>query len=116
MSLREHGFTDIETKEVLVQGFNIYNITMPLADLGEDLEDANDDLYLGKVTLKSEMEDIAVTSDKQDKKVKKEQWSMKADDKGQYAFKSAVPLSDIPGHTGYLTFASLINKNSLKME
>ena len=42
---------------------------------------------------------------------RKRPWNMRASDQGLYQCKSATPVYTIPGHTGYLTFASLYNKN-----
>ena len=86
--MRSEGFTEISTIECLLREFQPRKITMPLYDHNKEsieYEDQADPESAKKRKLNEEFD-------------KKDLETM---------FITGMPLTNMPGHTGYLTFATL---------
>ena len=85
--MRSEGFTEISTIECLLREFQPRKITMPLYDHNKE---------------SIEYEDQA------DPESKKRKLNEEFDKKDlETTFITGMPLTNMPGHTGYLTFATL---------
>ncbi|XP_063146443.1 tRNA (adenine(58)-N(1))-methyltransferase catalytic subunit TRMT61A [Candoia aspera] len=87
LALEEHGFTEISTSEILLRVYNVRTISLPIPDFGKAAEDnSNTGVDGGNLS----NEDALHPSLQQE----------------TIQFKSGVPLKEMVGHTGYLTFAT----------
>ncbi|KAH9502795.1 tRNA (adenine(58)-N(1))-methyltransferase catalytic subunit trmt61a [Bulinus truncatus] len=95
--LSKEGFTDITTLECLVRNLNIQNAK--LQNIALDDEQVADDVN------NTDTEDFV------SKKIKTENVPVKESKKSKiidnYCFSAAVPVLNMPGHTGFLTFATI---------
>lgn len=83
--MEEYGFTEINTLEILLRVYNVRTISLQIPDLGRAAEsnsstgfDSSNPSNQGSTNLQQ----------------------------GTVQFKSGVPLREMVGHTGYLTFAT----------
>ncbi len=91
--LREEGFVEISTMECLLREFQVRKITIPVYDHDkESLE------YEEQGSSKKRKLDENDSNENSDKKAENLDTS----------FVTGVPLTTMPGHTGYLTFATLL--------
>ncbi|XP_078518201.1 tRNA (adenine(58)-N(1))-methyltransferase catalytic subunit TRMT61A [Lissotriton helveticus] len=86
LAMEEHGFTEINTLEILLRVYDVRTISLPTADLGKGSDDQSSS---GDST--STPSHGSVCSNPPQAVAK---------------FKSGVPLKEVVGHTGYLTFAT----------
>ncbi|XP_006003407.1 tRNA (adenine(58)-N(1))-methyltransferase catalytic subunit TRMT61A [Latimeria chalumnae] len=87
LALEEHGFTEISTLEVLLRMYDVRACSLQTPDLGNDIEDVSPVTHESSRSSKG---DASSTNLQQ----------------GTVQFKGGVPLREIAGHTGYLTFAT----------
>ncbi|XP_044292870.1 tRNA (adenine(58)-N(1))-methyltransferase catalytic subunit TRMT61A [Varanus komodoensis] len=87
LALEEHGFTEINTLEILPRVYNIRTISLQIPDLGSTAEDSSSTEF-----------DEGSPSNQGVSCTRLQQ--------GSVQFKSGVPLREMVGHTGYLTFAT----------
>ncbi|XP_066468389.1 tRNA (adenine(58)-N(1))-methyltransferase catalytic subunit TRMT61A [Tiliqua scincoides] len=87
LALEEHGFTEINTLEILLRVYNVRTISLQIPDLGKAGED------------KSGTEFDRGNQSNQDASCANLQ-------QGTVQFKSGIPPREMVGHTGYLTFAT----------
>ena len=93
--LKSGGFTEISTLECLNREFQVRKITLPVFDTSLDLLAAS---------RKRKLEEIEEgDGDVEDAEVKDE----RSEELREARFVTGVPLTTMPGHTGYLTFATL---------
>ena len=93
--LKSGGFTEINTLECLNREFQVRKITLPVFDTSLDLLAAS---------RKRKLEEIEEgDGDVEDAEVKDE----RSEELREARFVTGVPLTTMPGHTGYLTFATL---------
>ncbi|CAH2310420.1 tRNA (adenine(58)-N(1))-methyltransferase catalytic subunit TRMT61A [Pelobates cultripes] len=83
-SLEEHGFTDINTLEILLRVHDVRTISMQIPDLGKPSGDRASPASEGNEGSKQ----------------------MSASQHPCETFKTGVPPRETVGHTGYLTFAT----------
>jgi len=93
LKLKEDGFTELITMECLKREFQVRKITLPVFDPNMDPLKLKEDRKRNH------------ESTEEDKKDTTEQPSEK-----EIKFLTGVPLTNMPGHTGYLTFATLPGK------
>ena len=91
--LKTCGFTEISTMEVINREFQVRRITLPVFDTSLDLLSSS-----RKRKLES---DEGVKEDQDDA------GDVKEEEMKESKFVTGVPLTTMPGHTGYLTFATL---------
>ncbi|XP_025052979.1 tRNA (adenine(58)-N(1))-methyltransferase catalytic subunit TRMT61A isoform X2 [Alligator sinensis] len=87
LALEEHGFTEINTLEILLRVYNVRTISLQIPDLGKAAEDNSNP---GFDSSNQANQGVLCGSQQQ----------------GTIQFKSGVPLREMVGHTGYLTFAT----------
>lgn len=87
MALEEHGFTEINTLEILLREYNVRTISLQIPDLGKAAEDNS-----------------STESDRGNQSNPNASCTHLQHETVQ--FKSSVPLKEMVGHTGYLTFAT----------
>jgi len=92
--LKSGGFTEISTLECLNREFQVRKITLPVFDTSLDLLAAS-----RKRKLEAEEGD----GDAEDAEARDE----RSEELREARFVTGVPLTTMPGHTGYLTFATL---------
>ena len=93
--LKSGGFTEINTLECLNREFQVRKITLPVFDTSLDLLAAS---------RKRKLEETEEgDGDAEDAEVKDE----RSEELREARFVTGVPLTTMPGHTGYLTFATL---------
>lgn len=86
LAMEEHGFTEINTLEILPRVYDVRSVSLPIADLGKGSDDQS-----GSGDNTSKLSQGSVCSNPP---------------QGVAPFKSGVPLKEVVGHTGYLTFAT----------
>lgn len=85
--MEEYGFTELNTLEILLRVYNVRTISLQIPDLGKAAEDNSSTGF--------------------DSSNPSNQGSPCANlQQGAVQFKSGVPLREMVGHTGYLTFAT----------
>ena len=109
--LKELGFTEISTVECLLREMQVRKINQTVFDplrqptpaldrrdvaVADDANDDNDDAGAGK---KRKIDEASPLGDEQEPPQKAEE--------NQKSFVAAIPLLKMPGHTGFLTFATL---------
>ncbi|KAK3092850.1 hypothetical protein FSP39_007896 [Pinctada imbricata] len=112
--LTELGFEDISTMECLVRNFDVRTVNLPIPDLGggDSIETSSIKKEKNTVDEESDKKQEIVKSnadgDKSSAENAKQTFDFigKKEDKNFY-FKSGVAPTQMPGHTGYLTFATL---------
>uniref|UniRef100_A0A6J0UXB7 tRNA (adenine(58)-N(1))-methyltransferase catalytic subunit TRMT61A n=1 Tax=Pogona vitticeps TaxID=103695 RepID=A0A6J0UXB7_9SAUR len=88
LALQEHGFTEINTSEILLRVYNVRTVSLQIPDLGRAAEDDSTAAFdRGTQT----DQDVPCVANLQ---------------QGTVQFKSGVPPREMVGHTGYLTFAT----------
>lgn len=110
LALEQLGFSDIKSVECLLRTFDPKTIELPLVDLGftEAPEIHAPDPAIGQIKM------TTVRNKKpQWKKKKMEKNSAETEEdtattsRSSYVCKSGICMKEMPGHTGYLTFATL---------
>lgn len=114
-SLKKRGFTDVVTYECLAKNLDVVTVNLPKADLGwEDEEDEYYD-YIAKESWNScayrppEAGDGTEDASMEESHSKTATIPFNADKKktAHFSCKSTNPPVITPGHTGFLTFATL---------
>lgn len=119
--LAELGFSEIETMECLTRPLDVRTLNIPVADLGsEDSSSSSvltDSVHVPIVGTFINSEEQINADDDELQSPNKKYKSQARDKYGKskekvhkglsYIFKSGVPPMVMPGHTGYLTFATL---------
>ena len=114
--MAELGFCDIETMECLLRNFDVRTLKMPVPDLGyeDKIPGANgksgsvDIPPVGKYIKGSQdVDDSEEIKPKNKRKNEKGNWQQEKCKGDMFSFKSCTPPQVMPGHTGYLTFATL---------
>ena len=93
--LKSSGFTEINTLECLNREFQVRKITLPVFDTSLDLLAASRKRKLEET---EEGEGDAEDAEARDER---------SEELREARFVTGVPLTTMPGHTGYLTFATL---------
>ena len=92
VELKSCGFTEITTMECLNREFQVRKISLPVFDSNLDLLAAS-----RKRKLDTEDGDTETKADSESR----------TDEMKDAKFVTGVPLTTMPGHTGFLTFATL---------
>ena len=125
LRMDELGFTDIRTMECLVRDCNIHTIRLNVPDLGFGEEhqvaahnmQAQEEPSIGHMVKQGDTLEAA-GSDVKEQDNNEQRWRTKGNRKRKFQdktkkggvtfeFKSAVPRPEMPGHTGYLTVATV---------
>ena len=96
--LDEEGFIEISTMECLLREFQVRKITIPLYDHNKESSE-----YVPNTP-------AATIEDSNNKRKLEETPETNGDTKKpnlETSFVTGIPLTTMPGHTGYLTFATL---------
>ena len=93
--LKSSGFTEISTLECLNREFQVRKITLPVFDTSLDLLAAS---RKRKLEAEEEGDCDAEEAEARDER---------SEELREARFVTGVPLTTMPGHTGYLTFATL---------
>ncbi len=94
VKMREEGFVEITTVECLLREFQVRKITLPLYDHQKESQEYDNESEGSSKRRKSEEES--------------------ASNNLETSFVTGVPLTTMPGHTGFLTFATLHPDLSVK--
>lgn len=100
-ALRKEGFTEISTLECLLREFQVRRITQQLFDSDRESNEVSQE-----AAKKRKLEDHDESEDS------KKEARKRRDPETSYV--TGVPLLQMPGHTGYLTFATLMAKRDEK--
>ncbi|XP_060081651.1 tRNA (adenine(58)-N(1))-methyltransferase catalytic subunit TRMT61A-like [Ylistrum balloti] len=116
--LRDLGFEEVTTMECLLRNFDVRTINLPIADLGPigpteknisdntDLkEEVSDQTDTPTKKLKSENNDSV--AQRENKNVLPSFDIIGRKESASFFFKTGVTPNQMPGHTGFLTFATL---------
>lgn len=96
-ALRAQGFTEISTMECLLRELQVRRITMAKFDANWESKEVTE-------SKKRKLEDSEATSETDSKSEPEKNGQHPAED---CQFVTGIPLVSMPGHTGYLTFATL---------
>ncbi|KAK3608601.1 hypothetical protein CHS0354_042593 [Potamilus streckersoni] len=110
--LTELDFVELSTMECLVRNFDIRTISLPIADLGPHSGEAANNSSRQKAVLLDIGDADKTQNTSNDENQMKVNTRYHQDLIGQknetsFCFKSGVPPTQMPGHTGFLTFATL---------
>jgi len=101
LALQAHGFTEISTIECLLREFQVRKINIPVFDPDLDYQSKRDVLEQAEGKQDQPSENGAAESGK------KRKWDKDEQSEKESKFVTGVPLTTMPGHTGYLTFSTL---------
>ena len=105
--MRSMGFNEIVTLECLLREFQVRKITIPVYEPEREASngkqtDVEESCESKKRKLEEDGEENGVERPAEEAKVAKT--------KAEKNFYTGIPLVNMPGHTGYLTFATLAAK------
>lgn len=99
--MRSMGFNEIVTLECLLREFQVRKITIPVYEPERETNNGEETVESKKRKLEESCEEDGDEKPTEEKKDKK---------KAEKNFYTGIPLVNMPGHTGYLTFATLAAK------
>ena len=116
--LARQGFSEISTLECLQRNYNVQYAKLQNMNLGDkkiDTPAQKSDSSIEEVDLKADSHKstdppaksvkLEVSNDKSNEDISES--CKESSNVSQFCFTSAVPVYNMPGHTGFLTFASL---------